>query len=143
MREPQLHRGAPFWAELLQHDPEPGDPLARIEVPVELWQGFELLMRGSLVDVDAVRLPTVACRMLFHEIVGHRVEVVDGIADRQMVSAQPHKSPPGPKWQPQFAPHPSPRVLRLSRRAASRFRGVQIAPRGLVLNGSNVSTWIQ
>jgi hypothetical protein len=33
MREPQLHRGEAFWSELLQHDPEPGDPLARIEVP--------------------------------------------------------------------------------------------------------------
>jgi hypothetical protein len=90
MREPQLHRGAAFWAKLLQHDPEPGDPLFRIEVPVELRQGLELLMRGRLVDVDGARLPTVECRVLLHEIIGHGIEVVDGIADRLPVADPQH-----------------------------------------------------
>ena len=90
MREAQFYRGATFRTQLLQHDPEPGDPPARIEVPVELWQGFEPLMRGSLVDVDAARLTTVEHRMLLHEIVGHRIEVVDGIADRLLVADPQH-----------------------------------------------------
>src|SRR2546425_3759809 len=66
VREAQDHRGAAFRTELLQHDPEPGDPLPRIEVPIERGQRLELLVRWSLVDVDAARLPTVEHRVLLH-----------------------------------------------------------------------------
>ena len=90
VREAQDHRGAAFRTELLQHDPEPGDPLPRIEVPIERGQRLELLVRWSLVDVDAARLPTVEHRVLLHEIVGDRVEIVDRIADRLLVADAQH-----------------------------------------------------
>ena len=90
MREAQDHRGTAFRPELLQHDPEPRDPPPRIELPVELGQCLELLVRRSLVDVDAARLPTVEHRVLLHEIVGDRVEVVDRIADRLLVADAQH-----------------------------------------------------
>src|SRR3984957_10189495 len=81
MREAQLHRGAAFRSQLLQHDPEPRDTLCRIEVPVECGQRLEFLVRRSRADVDAARLPPIEHRVLLHQIVGHRVEIVDGIAD--------------------------------------------------------------
>jgi hypothetical protein len=90
MREPQLHCGAAFWAELLQHDPEPGYALACIEIPVELWQGLEPLLRRSLVDVDAARPSSVECRVLLHEVIGHGLEVVDGTTDRLLVADPKH-----------------------------------------------------
>src|SRR6266446_5258938 len=90
MREAQDYRGAAFRTELLQHDAEPRDPFRRIKVPVERGQRLELLVRRSLVDVNAARLPTIEHRMLLHEIIGHRVEVVDGIADRLLVADPQH-----------------------------------------------------
>src|SRR5437588_9081460 len=90
VREAQDHCGAAFRTELLQHDPEPRDPLRRIEVSVERGQRLEVLVRRSLVDVNATRLPTVEHRVLLHEIVGDRVEVVDRIADRFLVADAQH-----------------------------------------------------
>ena len=90
MREAQLHRGAAFRTKLLQHDPEPRDPLCRIELPVECGQRLELRVRRSLVDVDAARLATVEHRVLLHQIVGHRVEIVDRIANRPLIADPQH-----------------------------------------------------
>src|SRR5271154_3962968 len=77
LREAQFHRGTALRAKLLQYDPEPGNPLRRVEIPSELMQRLELLVHRSLVDVDAARLSTLEHRMFLHQIVGHRVEVVD------------------------------------------------------------------
>jgi hypothetical protein len=73
MGEAQDHRSAAFGTELLQHYPEPGCPLRRIESRVECGQGLELLLRRGLVDVDAARLPTFEYRLLLNEIVRDRV----------------------------------------------------------------------
>src|SRR5580658_10217197 len=90
MREAQDHRGAAFRTQLLQHDPEPCNPLQRIEVPVECGQRLELLVRRSLIDVDAARLPPIEHRVFLYEIVGHCVEVQHGIADRILVADAQH-----------------------------------------------------
>jgi len=90
MRETQLHRGTAFRAQLLKHDSEPRDPLCRIKLPIECGQRLELLVCRSLVDVDAARSPTVEYRMFLHQIVGHRIEIVDGIADRPLIADPQH-----------------------------------------------------
>src|SRR4029077_4137738 len=90
MREAQDHSGTAFRTKLLQHDVEPRDPLLRIELAVERGQRLELLLRRSLVDVNAARLATLEHRMLLHEIVGDRVEVVGGIANRLLVADAQH-----------------------------------------------------
>lgn len=90
MRETQDHSGSALRTQLLQHDSEPRDPLSRIEFPVERGQRLELLLRRSLVDVNAARLPTLEHRMLLHEIVGDRVEVVHWIANRLLVADAQH-----------------------------------------------------
>jgi hypothetical protein len=43
-----------------------------------------------LIDVHTVRLSMFERRMLLHEIVGYRVEVVDGITDRRLVGDSQH-----------------------------------------------------
>src|SRR5277367_3515527 len=90
MRESQLHRRAAFWTKLLQDLPEPGDPLHCIEISVEFRYCLQLIVRGSLVNVDPTRSPTVEHRMLLREIVGHSVEVMNGIADRSLVADAQH-----------------------------------------------------
>jgi len=90
MCKAQHHGGAGFRTQLLQHDPEPRDPPRNIEVPVERGQRFELLLRRSLVEVDAARLPPIEHRMFLYEIVGHRVEVQHRIADRILVADAQH-----------------------------------------------------
>ena len=64
VREAQLHRGAAFRAQLLQHDPKARHPLRRIEVPLELGQRLKPLVRRCLVDVDRTGLAAVENRML-------------------------------------------------------------------------------
>src|SRR4029077_12540982 len=90
VREAQDHSGTAFRTQLLQHDSEPRDPLPRIQFAVERGQRLELLLRRSLVDINAAGLPTLEHRMLLHEIVGDRVEVVDGIANRLLVADAQH-----------------------------------------------------
>jgi len=90
MREAQLHGGAAFRAKLLQHDPEPREPLRRIEIAIKCRQRLELLVCRRLVDVYAARLPLIEHRMLLHQIVGHRVEIVDRIADRRLIADPQH-----------------------------------------------------
>ena len=90
MREAKDHRGAAFWTKLLQHNPKPRDPLRHVEVCVERGQRLELLLRRSLVDVDAAGLAVFKHRVLLHEIVGDRVEVVDRISNRLLVPDPQH-----------------------------------------------------
>src|ERR1700722_10367905 len=68
LREAQLDRCAAFRTQLLEHHPEPRDPLPRIELPVEFRQRLELLMRRCLVDVDAACLAAVQHRVLLHQV---------------------------------------------------------------------------
>jgi hypothetical protein len=74
----------------MQDDPEPLGPPPRIKLPVEHRQRLELLLRWSLLDVDAHRLPVFERRVLLHEIVGDRVEVVDWIANPLLVADPQH-----------------------------------------------------
>ena len=90
MRETQDDSGTAFRTQLLQHYVEPRDTLSRIEFAVERGQHLELLLRRSLIDINAARVPTLEHRMLLHEIVRDCVEVVDGIANRLLVADAQH-----------------------------------------------------
>ena len=90
MREAQRHRRLTFRTQLLQHDPEPRDATRGIEVAVERGQRFELLVRGNLVDVHAACPPPVEHCVLLHQVIGDRIDIKDGVADRFRVADPQH-----------------------------------------------------